>query len=113
MRKYILVFFLGLLTYPLVTDIIGVAEYHTESVVLTEIYWKVNLPTYGIQNILNGNCTKDISMNGHGWVFINREYFQCNKVQIKLSDLIFGEYSHPINPELEKKLKEKQRGTYK
>jgi len=36
-------------------------------------------------------CTKDIGMNGFGTVFVTRHYFKCNKLEILISDLIYGE----------------------
>lgn len=36
-------------------------------------------------------CTKDIRRNGFGTVFVSRNYFECNKLEILISDLIYGE----------------------
>lgn len=52
------------------------------------------VPGYGTTEAFSGNCTKDISRNGHGAVFVNREYFGCGKVNVLISDLIYGEYEH-------------------
>ena len=60
-------------------------------------------PNLGISSPIIGNCTKDVSKNGHGWIFISREYFKCNKLQIMISDYLYGEYTRPRNLELEKK----------
>lgn len=89
--KSVLIFLLGLATYPLMVDVVEISAYHTKSKVLNDIRYKIWLPNYGIADMFTENCTKDVSKNGHGWVFVNREYYKCNKFQIMVSDLVFGE----------------------
>lgn len=85
------VFILGFAAYPLAIDVLATAEYYSESKIVKKIHDKLWIPEYGIADVLTENCTKDVSKNGHGWVFVNREYYQCNNFQIFVSDLIFGE----------------------
>lgn len=91
--KYLLTFILGLVTYPLIVDISNIIQYNTNSKIAEIVYYKIWMPNYGIANVFTTNCTKDVSKNGHGWIFVNREYYACNKVQIYFSDLIYGEYT--------------------
>lgn len=89
--KSTIIFLLGLLAFPIISDVVTVVDYHTTNETVSKAYvWMIH-PSYGISDVLIENCTKDVSKNGHGWVFVNREYFQCNKAQIYFSDLIFGE----------------------
>lgn len=44
-------------------------------------------PQLGINDVVSGRCTEYDRGNG----VTNRQYFQCNKVQILFSDLIWGE----------------------
>lgn len=72
---------------------------------LTRKLWvTLAFPKYGFGDLFTGGCTKDIGENGHGWVFINRKYHQCSKLSIAISDLIYGEYTEPIDLELLNKL---------
>lgn len=100
--KYVLAFFLGLATYPLMCDVVSVGLFHTQSEILDKVHDAIWIPNYGIADALTKGCTKDISKNGHGWVFMNRQYYRCNKVQIYVSDLVFGETTRPTDPEMMK-----------
>jgi hypothetical protein len=37
------------------------------------------------------NCTKNVTQNGFEWVFIARDYFGCNRLEIFISDYLYGE----------------------
>ncbi len=50
----------------------------------------LRVPGYGTTDAFVGNCTLDVSKNGHGWTFVNREYYQCGAISIAISDLIHG-----------------------
>ena len=103
--KYLYIL-IGLILFPLVADITDVAYYYKNNKITQKLWFIFNTPGYGSIAFIKKDCTKDVSQNGHGWVFVNREFFQCGPIQIYLSDLIFGEYTHPINPKLLIKLKE-------
>jgi hypothetical protein len=103
MKKFILGFTLGFLSFIALGDITEIGVYHTgyDNQVFGKL-WKYTIyPRFGISKPFVKQCTKDYGMNGHGWVFVRREYNKCGKVSIALSDLIHGEYSEPINIGLE------------
>jgi hypothetical protein len=47
-------------------------------------------PTFGIYFPLSGRCVKTGSKLKNGFTAKGRDYFECNKVQIFVSDVIFG-----------------------
>lgn len=109
MKQFLLGTIIGLLLFPVICDLIWIVHHYNESA-LVEKAWEYTLnPTYNLADLFIKGCTKDVSQNGHGWVFVNREYYSCGKIEIWISDKIFGEYTHPINPELLKKLKHNYR----
>ncbi len=103
--KYVIVFILGILSYPLLFDAAD-AYYslHRESKIARSIWSKLINTGYGTQRAFIGDCTKDVDENGHGWIFIRRDYFQCNKLEVKISNLIYGEYAEPRDLEKERKI---------
>ena len=104
MKYLILGIFIGLLTFPLLGDLSETYRHlNPESEVADKISRIFIITGYNAQYAFIGYCTKDVSVNGHGWVFVNREFFSCGKLSILISDLIYGERTEPINPELEKK----------
>lgn len=103
MKNLILGLILGFSISPLYNDSVDIYGHYVGEV-STKTWALFVRPSLGIADPLIGNCTKDISKNGHGWVFVNRDFFACNKVQIIVSDLIFGELTRPIDPEMQKKV---------
>lgn len=49
-------------------------------------------PSIGLNDPLTKRCTKD-PRPYDGVMMTRREYFGCNKLQILLSDVVFGEYN--------------------
>lgn len=47
-------------------------------------------------------CTKDVRKNGHGWIFIKRDFFGCNKLEIAISDILYGELTKDSREDLRK-----------
>lgn len=97
MKKLTLMFLLGFAFYPAAYEFADHLDY-TGKV-------KLNIPyrfEYGIMKPFNKFCTKDASKNGHGWVFIRRDYYNCGPISIFVSDTLYGEYTRPRNLELEK-----------
>lgn len=91
MKKLILGFILGVLLYPALMDLHDVMDYQYPKLFSSSVSAFRYVPTYGLADPFIKNCTKDVSKNGHGWVFVNREYFKCGKLSIKISDYIYGE----------------------
>ena len=88
---------LGILSYPAIYETLGHIEYQYDV--------KLDLPyrfDYGFTKPFKKWCTKDVSKNGHGWVFVRRDYYKCGKIAIKISDLLYGEYTKPRDYKLEK-----------
>lgn len=81
MVKTIIIFVLGFFSFPLIADF-GKNYEPVEDFFI--------LPTYGIYDTYNGNCRNICGRNGHGWEFIVRDYYACNKAQIYISDLMYG-----------------------
>lgn len=81
MSKYITAVLLGFFLFPLAADVSEIFGWSTF----------LRVPGYGSMDAFIGNCTKDVAKNGHGWVFVVREYYNCGKVSIAISDLIYGE----------------------
>lgn len=104
MKKFLSGLVLGMLLLPAYNDGYDIYEHFSKSEIPFKYFSFGVRPSLGIANVVTGDCTRDISKNGHGWVFVNREYFSCNKVEIFISDLIYGEYTRPVDPELEKKV---------
>jgi len=100
---------LGYLSFPLSFDIIDGLRTVSDNKYIQKTWDLLLTPGYGILHSFFGNCTKDVAQNGHGWVFIEREYFQCNKLEILISDTLYGEYKYPIDQNLLKKLKHNYR----
>jgi hypothetical protein len=98
MKKVLLGLILGLLMFPAIHEI---DSYTTEVMSF--------IPHYGFMKPFEKMCTKDISKNGHGWVFVRRDYYRCGTLSIIISDFIHGEYTKPRNPELEKQVNPKAR----
>lgn len=97
MKKLLLGVLLGVILYPAMYEALEYVESHTSV--------DIDLPyrfEYGFTKPFNKLCTKDVSKNGHGWVFVNRKYFRCGKLAIYVSDKLYGEYTKPRNKELEK-----------
>lgn len=49
------------------------------------------VPEFGIRRVLTARCIKTGSKIRGGFTAKGRDYFQCNKVQIFVSDILFGE----------------------
>lgn len=47
---------------------------------------------YGVTKPFNKKCIKNEAKNGHGWEFVMREYYDCGKIAIFISDMLYGEY---------------------
>lgn len=104
MKKLLLGIILGLFLFPAINDIfMTLHDNYPENKLFNEITSKMIYPNYGINHILTKRCTKDVGENGHGWIFILRDYYKCSKVHILISDLLYGEYTRPRNIEKEKK----------
>jgi len=87
--KEVLLILLGLSIIPITNDALFIARHFGYKDASKFISWT---PGIGVEEVVTARCTKDIGRNGHGWVFVKREYFKCNKLQIFFSDLIYGEY---------------------
>lgn len=105
MKKLLLGFVFGVLSVMLFNDVVDIAYYHAkrDNKTLSKLWSAGIRPGLGVSEPLTKSCTKDVSENGHGWIFINREYYNCNVVQIFVSDLVFGEYTRPRDLEKEAK----------
>lgn len=84
MKKFLLGIIIGFLMFPLAADL---------SDLTGKFIIFLRVPGYGTVDPFIGNCTKDVSKNGHGWVFVNREYYKCGKIAIAISDAIYGEHN--------------------
>ena len=108
MKKLLLVL-LGFLIYPLASETVNIYEdiqvqkfyteyckdkekcpfddwyqsYKTDHPTLYELSIKTINPGYGIFEVATGRCNTELRYN-----IPRREYFQCNKVQIFVSDLL-------------------------
>lgn len=102
MKQFLIGLLAGLLLFPALCDMTKLAVNLTDNEIAEAAFSASIMPGYGIHKPFVKNCTKDVSKNGHGWVFVNREYFQCGKIAIVISDLIYGEYTEPQNADLEK-----------
>lgn len=80
--KYLLAVLVGLAMYPVVSDVAELidSKYNTD-------YWiKVGVPSYGLSLGLTGRCTEHIRPNK----ISNRQYFDCGKLNIMISDIVYG-----------------------
>ena len=96
MKKYMIGFIIGLFMFPLGYEIVWEVGYNHD---LYSLPYRLE---YGVTKPFYKRCTKDVSKNGHGWVFIRRKYNRCGPISIFVSDLLWGEYTKPRDPELEK-----------
>lgn len=90
MKKYILVFLLGLSFFPVLSDIITGYNYTNRNKVSKKLWLIFSVPGYGLHKGIAGMCTNEQSSNGHGWKFIKRDYFECGKLNIYISDKLYG-----------------------
>lgn len=96
MKKLVVGFLVGLLAFPALCDVINGIDWFVDSDATRYLSLKTMVPSYGLQGPFIQNCTLDKSKNGHGWIFVNREYYNCGRVAITISDLIYGERTRPI-----------------
>ena len=81
--KYIIAVLLGLALYPALADVAELVDSKYET-----SYWiKVGVPSYGLSLGLTGRCTNHIRPNK----ISNRQYFGCGKLNIMISDKIYGD----------------------
>jgi hypothetical protein len=93
MSKLLLGMIIGFFLFPLAADIVQLDGGRHDFFVV---------PSYGTTDALVGHCTKDIVKNGQGWVFVKRDFFVCDKINIVISNVIYGEYTHkPTEKELQ------------
>ncbi len=98
-----LMFLLGILSFPLLGDFVELAQHYYPNSTIVDKIWTISLiPRYGTTDFLAKNCTKDVSKNGHGWIFVRRDFYSCGKLSIFLSDLLFTEYTQPRDLKKEK-----------
>lgn len=81
MKTKLLYVLIGLLLYPAFADLVALADDKFD----TDYWIKVGVPSYGLTLALTGRCT-DVSRRG----VTQRDYFGCGKVNIMISDLIYG-----------------------
>ena len=105
MRKNLLSFVLGIFSFMVFADIFNItydnatkhympngwdskayAQEKKDFPIANKIWSFLIAPSLGFFDPLTGRCTKE--KRGK---FIRREYFSCNKAQILLSDIIYGE----------------------
>lgn len=91
MKKFTIGILLGLFLFPFLCDLARLSNELIPNKITDFLSLKTMVVGYHTENAFVGNCTKNISKNGHGWVFVNREYFKCGKVSIWISDKIYGE----------------------
>lgn len=104
MKKFAFGVALGLLMFPLFGDSVDIIKNkYSNNKLVESIYMFTLVPRYGASDVFLRKCTKDVKKNGHGWVYVARDYFQCGKLSIWISDHLYGEYAKPRDPELEKK----------
>lgn len=77
-------FILGFATVPVYNDMATITD-NKEHIVY--------IPTTGIANPIVGNCRDIRDRNGHGWEFNVREYYDCNELQIIISDMVYKDDS--------------------
>lgn len=83
--KSICLIILGLFLYPVVNDIIWYTSEKSDS--LRSLRMKMMDPNIGITLVLSGRCTNYDRGNG----IKGRVYFQCSKLEILASDLVWGD----------------------
>lgn len=83
MKNKILFILIGLLLYPAIADISSLVDDKLE----TDTWVLIGIPSYGLTLGLSGRCTNGIRTNG----VTDRQYFECGKLNILISDLVYGE----------------------
>ena len=111
MKKFLLGFVTGVLLLLIVFDTFGIysdsvmhrympngwnseqyKEYKEKHPIVSKIdSWMIQ-PSIGLNDPLTKRCTKD-PRPYDGKMQTRREYFGCNRLQILLSDVVFGEYN--------------------
>lgn len=81
--KNLLFVLLGLLIYPAVADLAELVDDKLD----TNLWVTVGVPSYKLANGLTGRCTDRTRRDG----VRQRDYFGCGKVNIFISDLVYGE----------------------
>lgn len=102
--KFIFGLIVGFLIFPIFCDVVNTWDWMSHSELSSKFSSFALLPTYGLGRSISGQCTKDVSKNGHGWVFVRRDFYKCYEWQIHISDLIYGEYTKPVDPKLKKRV---------
>lgn len=87
MKKFTIGFIAGVLSFLLVGDLVRIASDHSSKLHNIDLYFFE--PGLGLWLPLTGRCTKELRHPPGGQVQVRREYFQCNLIQNKLSDIIY------------------------
>jgi hypothetical protein len=80
--KNILFVLLGLLIYPALVDVAELVDDRFD----TKLWIEVGIPSYGLSLGLTGRCTEHVRPNNG---VTNRKYFDCGKINIAISDLLY------------------------
>jgi hypothetical protein len=97
MKNFLLGFGSAIALFILVPATTGLVSYYyppKEDSTYEELAIELQCGMYGkfrLFDSITKSCTKDVRKNGHGWVFVVRDYYTCNKLEIAISDLLYGE----------------------
>lgn len=89
MKKFAIGFIAGILAFCLAGDIVRIvaedAEYGSLLYKTEKIFYD---PSIGLWLPLTGRCTTELRKPPGGTVTVMREYFGCNRIQNKISDIL-------------------------
>ena len=92
MKKFTIGFIVGFISFLFFCDIVNIiGDNSLEKSFLYRMKMFAFLPSAGLYHPLTGRCVKDIrKLPGNDYEPISvRDYFQCNKAQVIISDIIY------------------------
>lgn len=88
MKNFSIGIIIGIFGFLTFGDIVSIINDGLENKTLSKIERFYIFPGIGLKDPLTGRCTKEIRQAPGGPKIVMREYFQCNSIQNKISDLI-------------------------